>query len=385
MSTLPVDLKDRAYNHSDFMGRGYVTTFPDFLRDASEALLSQWYGACSTPGRLLPSLRKISLTCSRNRQWHAGMVLIFTGRNTGQIFALQIISYDPSTGAVNGAITNVSTESFKRFQSAEVRSDTFWDISPSQLGAVEYSRNNGSVLGIASGGLGAKISSQSNSVKALLGMDYFGNGTLMVEDDFFGLGEKDIPGEGGSSHFEITNFVRPSNADPHANWGALKGNVAATGNVCRIGTPAGKECFQITTSASTDFFLSTRIYLSALSDGSDHSPITFGYSSEDGTQGVTMYYDFDGSANWVYKTEDSGGGSSVISATAVTAGAFVTLTISKSAGTITFYVNNVAIGTKAIDFPEVLVGPFLKFNKSFGSGARYLLVDYIRLAHKNGS
>ena len=241
MSTLPVDLGDRDYNHSDFTGKGYVSAFPDFLGDAYKSLLNQVQGVCVTPNKLLPSLRTISLTCSRNRHWTPGMTLLFSGRSTGQLFALKVLSYDTLTGLMSGDITNVSTAPTKRLQSGELRADTVWDVNFSILGALEFSQNTGIVLPITSGGLGAALLTDQMAVKSALGMDFLGNRTLRVEDDFLPLGEHSEVGEGGGSKFEVTGFARATNSDTYMEWSGLRGTLTTAGSIAKISIPAGNN------------------------------------------------------------------------------------------------------------------------------------------------
>ncbi len=386
MSSLPVDLKDRSYNHSDFVGKGYVESYSAFLADASYSLLHPLLGACTTAVPLLPAFKQVTLTCSRNRAWTTGMSLIFQGVNSAQTFVLKVKSYGPQNGELTGTITNVSSYDPKRLLGVGgVRSDTQWLISVAGFRTYDYSRNNGSELPVASGGIGAKLSNEANDARAALGMDSFGLATLKAEDDFFGMGEYTIPGENGSSIFTITGFQRPVAADPFADWGMLKADIAAVASYATI-TGSVQAPLRITTNANTDFMIATRVYLSALNTGGEKLELLFGYgqTAPSGINKVELVYDTDISANWQYVTVDATTPSQSTSAVPVVAGAFVELMIAKVAGTITFYVNGAAIGTKTTNFPAVAVYPYLHVVKTVGSAARYILCDYLRLNHRAG-
>ena len=126
------------------------------------------------------------------------------------------------------------------------------------------------------------------------------------------------------------------------------------------------------------------IRLPTLSSGTEEYVVRIGLGdtlTTDHSNGVWFEYDRATSVNWRYCVNNAGSAAKVSSSTAVSENTWIKLKISVNAAAslITFYVGGVSIGTAASGFSTSGFGPRININKTVGSSARVLQMDYFSL------
>lgn len=109
---------------------------------------------------------------------------------------------------------------------------------------------------------------------------------------------------------------------------------------------------------------------------------TFG-SVGDNADGAYFQYSDSGSLNWQIKTANAGVRTTVITSNVVSVG-WVRLKVAVVNTTANFYINDIFVGTISTNVPSATgreCGIYVKLEKTLGTTARTLLLDYFKLSY----
>jgi hypothetical protein len=163
------------------------------------------------------------------------------------------------------------------------------------------------------------------------------------------------------------------------------------------GTTTGGICSLLCSTQSTlfgyaSFSLEWRIQVPTLSTSSQEFDVYAGFSDNAGvtgagTDGAYFWYNRNVSVNWQFSCINNGTPTTAPSAVAVTAGQWYKLRIDVAANgsIVNFYIDDVNVGSTILNIPTGVgrvFGPAIKIEKSAGTNARLLLLDYMLLNYE---
>lgn len=395
MSTWPIDANGISYDHQSFEGRNYVSRFPELLSDLVAQMDARWLGYVYTPYSYLPALGYVEFQGPRRRLWGAGDRLYFqrmpdspSDGLTGK-FTVLLSSYDESTGVIKGLVDGIYAHS----SAVSAVEGTKWLVRPCTLSATATGFGAG-LLPVASGGLNADLVQQPFLARVAglnIGSPYLTVAELWedFESELYSTNHLfpwNVIVSGATINTAVNVSITRQNTLGIARFRTT--NLNDTAILRRLAGSTGEMLF------SHNFEAVFRVYIPTLSDGTHRNLIQIGFGGIGSTwtastsdmfvfAGLGFEYDVASSANWRIVTAGGGSATRTNTATAVTAGAWVKLGMSKVGGTVTFTVNGVSVGTHTTLFPTTFANtnnicqPAINVRRTLGSSAnRDFLVDY---------
>lgn len=384
--TYPLEINSRFYQDSDFLGKAYVTGFPDLVSDFAIDHRNRSSGFVRTP-RFIPRIKYAEFTGPKNRTWATGGRLVFVRQlndssSEGGTFLFTVTSYEPSTGQLTGNIDAVA-----------VGAD---GIAPGSLWLVfaaarpEVMSSASSFIQISEGGLAQSLLSRPMAARVSAGK---GSPASMFEvfEDFDNFGTV--------GRFEVSGAATATRSPP------LGGVItrADTCGVIRLSTLNLNDwaTFQLASKDLlfiNDFEFHARIWISNLSDATHRQTVQIGYSSaasasndifSAGGMGAEYNLAAASATFWARVAGNNAAPTRTTSAVTVAAGSWLKYSLVKTGTSVVGSINGTAVSTTLTSgYPTThannnYCAPMLSINRVLGSGvARSVYMDYMFMRHK---